>query len=130
MIRGVGVDVVDLDRFAVSLERTPGLRGRLFAESEQVLAPHSLAARWAAKEALVKALGGPIPVPWNELRVIQNDAGDPDFDLDGPIGGVLAARGIDRVHVSLSHDGGIATAFVVVESVAGTAAADADGGSR
>ncbi|MFD0891954.1 4'-phosphopantetheinyl transferase superfamily protein, partial [Streptosporangium algeriense] len=56
---GIGVDVVDVARFAASLERTPSLRARLFTEAERGLAVRSLAARFAAKEAVAKALGAP-----------------------------------------------------------------------
>ena len=57
MIVGIGVDVVDLARFERALSRTPGLRERLFAEAERELPLRSLAGRFAAKEALMKALG-------------------------------------------------------------------------
>ena len=56
---GLGIDVVDIERFIESLERTPGLRERLFTSDEAVLHPASLAARFAAKEAMAKALGAP-----------------------------------------------------------------------
>ena len=59
MIVGVGIDVVDVDRFMRTLERTPGLRDRVFTAVEAVKPPASLAARFAAKEALAKALGAP-----------------------------------------------------------------------
>ena len=56
MIDGVGIDVVDISRFEESLERTPGMRDRLFTENEKIKGIASLAARFAAKEALAKAL--------------------------------------------------------------------------
>jgi holo-[acyl-carrier protein] synthase len=56
---GVGIDVVDIERFMASLERTAGLRERLFTPAEAVRPPASLAARFAAKEAMAKALGAP-----------------------------------------------------------------------
>ena len=59
MILGIGVDVVDIARFEAALERTPALRDRLFTEIERPLATRSLAARFAAKEAVAKALGAP-----------------------------------------------------------------------
>ena len=60
MIVGVGIDVVDIDRFARILARRPGLRDRLFTDAERGLPVASLAARFAAKEALAKALGAPV----------------------------------------------------------------------
>ena len=56
---GVGIDVVDIERFGLSLSRTPGLSERLFTPLERERALASLAARFAAKEALAKALGAP-----------------------------------------------------------------------
>ena len=60
MIIGVGIDVVDVARFGQTLERTPRLLERLFTEGERSLGLNSLAARFAAKEALAKALGAPV----------------------------------------------------------------------
>ncbi len=59
MIVGIGIDVVDVERFGLTLERTPALRDRLFTPAEAALPLASLAARFAAKEALAKALGSP-----------------------------------------------------------------------
>ena len=56
---GVGIDVVDVTRFLLALDRAPRLRERLFTEAERDLPPNSLAARFAAKEAIAKALGSP-----------------------------------------------------------------------
>jgi holo-[acyl-carrier protein] synthase len=115
MIAGIGIDVVDIARFERSLERTPSLRDRLFAESERHRAARSLAARFAAKEALIKALGGHAVIRWHDMRVVQDAEGNPDFALSGALSAHVAALGIDRVHLSMSHDAGIASAFVVLE---------------
>lgn len=114
MIAGVGVDVVDIARFERQLERTPALRDRLFAESERDRKAHSLAGRFAAKEAFIKALGGPAFVRWHDMRLVQDADGRPSFECSGAVAQHLAEHGL-RVHVSMSHDAGIATAFVVVE---------------
>ncbi|QTX05458.1 holo-ACP synthase [Agromyces archimandritae] len=114
MIAGIGVDVVDIARFERQLERTPALLERLFAESERDRKAHSLAGRFAAKEALIKALGGPAFVRWHDMRVEQDGDGRPSFACSGAIAEHLAERGL-RIHVTMSHDAGIATAFVVVE---------------
>ncbi len=116
MIVGIGVDVVDLARFERALDRTPGLRERLFAESERDLPLRSLAGRFAAKEALMKALGETDGIRWVEMAIEADAHGNPDFALSGRAAEIAARRGIDRVHVSMSHDAGIATAFVVAES--------------
>ena len=77
MIIGVGIDVVDVDRFAPSLARTPRLAERLFTEAEQLLPPASLAARFAAKEALAKALGAPVGLRWRDAEVHRGEDGRP-----------------------------------------------------
>jgi holo-[acyl-carrier protein] synthase len=115
-IRGVGVDVVDLARFERSLERTPGLRSRLFTAAEAALdAPERLAARFAAKEAFVKALRAPAGMSWQDIEVVVDEHGAPDLVLTGAAASRAAELGVTRVHVSLSHDTSVATAFVVVE---------------
>ncbi|KAF0259362.1 holo-ACP synthase [Clavibacter michiganensis] len=115
MIRGIGVDVVDVARFARSAERTPGLVPRLFAPAERSLPARSLAARFAAKEALIKALGGPGGISWQDMEVVRDEHGDPSFRVAGVVAEVAAARGVTRIHLSMSHDAGLATAFVVTE---------------
>ena len=127
MIAGIGVDVVDLARFERAMTRTPGLRDRLFAESERALPLRSLAGRFAAKEALLKALGQTDGVRWHDMAVVADAEGDPDFVLAGRAAEIAAARGIARIHVSMSHDAGIATAFVVAETAGAIAQADGPG---
>ncbi|PPF10453.1 holo-ACP synthase [Rathayibacter sp. AY1G1] len=116
MIVGIGVDVVDLARFERSLTRTPRLRDRLFAESERSLPVASLAGRFAAKEALIKALGDSVGARWHDMVVERDEHGNPSFALHGPARAAAEARGITRVHLSMTHDAGVACAFVVAES--------------
>jgi holo-[acyl-carrier protein] synthase len=116
VIVGVGVDVVEVARLAAALDRTPALRDRLFTPGEQqVTRIESLAARFAAKEAVAKVLGAP-GLPWVEAEVVSQDSGRPGLVLHGRAAEVAAQQGISTWHLSLSHDGGIATAFVVAES--------------
>jgi holo-[acyl-carrier protein] synthase len=115
VIVGVGIDVVDIDRFAASLERTPRLRERLFTPAERSLPLHSLAARFAAKEALAKALGAPAGLDWQDAEVVSVSSGRPRFELHGTIAARAAELGGGWVHLSLSHDAGIASAVVVLE---------------
>ena len=115
MIVGVGIDVVDIDRFIESLTRTPGLRDRLFTAAEAALPPASLAARFAAKEAIAKALGAPVGLAWHDAEVISAESGRPHFELRGTVAAACAAQGAATVHLSLSHDAGIASAVVVLE---------------
>lgn len=118
MIKGIGVDVVDLARFARQIERTPRLVPRLFAESERALPVHSLAARFAAKEALIKALGGSVGVTWQEMEIVPDAEGNPEFVLHGGALASIEARGITSLHLSMTHDAGVACAFVVAEGTA------------
>ena len=115
MIAGIGVDLVDIARFERSLDRTPRLKQRVFTAAEQAVSPRSLAARYAAKEALMKALGGSDGVSWLEIEVVTEPSGKPRFQLRGATAAVLAQRRIDRAHLSLSHDGGLAIAYVLLE---------------
>jgi len=102
MIDGIGIDVVDIARFQESLERTPSLREKLFTESERDKPVQSLAARFAAKEALYKALSPEHGLHWHK----------PDFLFRGQIADLVDGA---SVHLSLSHDAGIASAMVVIE---------------
>lgn len=115
MIVGVGIDVADIDRFAVALERTPGLRTRLFTPTERDLPLQSLAARFAAKEALAKALGAPVGMDWQDAEVVNESSGRPRFELRGTVAARAEELGVGSVHLSLSHDAGIASAMVVLE---------------
>ncbi|MCW2937860.1 MAG: holo-acyl-carrier-protein synthase [Actinomycetia bacterium] len=111
----MGIDVVDIARFEASLERTPGLRTRLFTEAERGLAPRSLAARFAAKEALAKALGAPCGLLWSDAEIRRADDGRPSLHVQGTVAEAARSRGVTDWHVSLSHDGGVATAVVIAE---------------
>ncbi len=113
MIAGLGTDLVEVARLAASLARTPTLRSRLFTPAEVDLSVESLAARFAAKEALAKALGAPGGLSWQDVSILKDEDGRPRFELSG---GVAERVGDCLVHLSLSHDGGYALAFVVLES--------------
>jgi holo-[acyl-carrier protein] synthase len=112
VIEGIGIDVVDIQRFLTSLERTPNLATKLFTENELLLSPSSLAARFAAKEALYKALSPAHGLAWHDAEVISHPNGKPDFLFRGGIADLVDGA---KVHLSLSHDSGIASAMVVVE---------------
>jgi holo-[acyl-carrier protein] synthase len=116
VILGVGIDVVDIARFGETLERTPALRQRLFTDQEGARPLASLAARFAAKEALAKALGAPTGMGWHDAEVVNAPSGDPRLELRGSVLARANDVGVQHVHVSLSHDAGIASAVVVLES--------------
>ncbi|MEI5671978.1 MULTISPECIES: holo-ACP synthase [Nocardioides] len=115
MIVGVGIDVCDIERFGASLARTPGLRDRLFTPAEAGRPLASLAARFAAKEALAKALGAPVGLAWHDAEVVNESSGRPLLEMRGSVLARATELGVVSVHVSLSHDAGIASAVVVLE---------------
>lgn len=117
MIVGIGVDVVDIARFGRSLGRAPALAPRLFADSERDLPISSLAARFAAKEALIKAVGDSAGFHWHDMVVVTDDLGKPSFAISGGVAERLQRLGAAAPHLSLSHDAGIASAFVVLERI-------------
>jgi holo-[acyl-carrier protein] synthase len=112
MIVGVGIDVVDINRFKQSLERTPSLKSKLFTEVERTKSIHSLAARFAAKEALIKALNAENGFSWHEAEVVNFEGGKPLFNFYGAVADLVDGA---SVHLSISHDAGVATAMVIVE---------------
>lgn len=113
---GVGIDVVDIERFGESLARTAGLSARLFTPAEATRPLASLAARFAAKEALAKALGAPVGMHWHDAEVVSEDSGRPLLEIRGSVAARATELGVAHLHLSLSHDAGIASAVVVLES--------------
>lgn len=122
MIVGVGIDVAEIDRFAKSLARTPELAERLFTENELYLpsgerrGAASLAARFAAKEALAKALGAPGGLRWTDAEVHTLASGQPRLTVCGTVAARADELGVRTWHVSLSHDAGVASAVVIAEA--------------
>ena len=112
MIEGIGIDVVDINRFKESLERTPSLLEKLFTVQEKSKPIASLAARFAAKEALAKALNAGQGLSWHEAEIVNLESGKPVFLFRGKIADLIDGA---QVHLSLSHDAGIASAMVIVE---------------
>ena len=118
---GIGVDIVDTERFASVITRTPRIVTRLFTEAESLTADSadrsaiSLAARFAAKEAVAKVLGDTQGLEWHHCEVVTDPLGKPSLRISGTVAQAALARGISSWHLSLSHDGGHAIAFVVAE---------------
>jgi holo-[acyl-carrier protein] synthase len=112
-IVGHGIDIVDVARFGEKLERTPALSDRLLTPTEQEMPLESMAARFAAKEALIKALGGSSDFRFVDVEIPRGD-GRPEFVLTGDIATALEHAGI-ALHLSISHDGGMAVASVIAE---------------
>ena len=122
MIVGVGVDLVDVARFEKSISNTPALLQKLFVDAElsragdsETVRVRSLAGRFAAKEAFAKSLGAPKGLHWHEVVVANDASGAPFFKLSGTSADVAAAKGAQKFHLSISHDGPNAIAFVIAE---------------
>jgi holo-[acyl-carrier protein] synthase len=121
VIVAVGIDVVLVERFIKALERTPLLSDRIFTHAELTTdsgnprPADSLAARFAAKEAVAKALGAPAGLHWHDCEIVSDPDGRPWLTVSGTVAAAATDRGITRWHLSLSHDGGIASAMVVAE---------------
>jgi holo-[acyl-carrier protein] synthase len=115
VIVGVGIDVCDIGRFTAAIERTPGLLERLFTPAERTRRPASLAARFAAKEAIAKALGAPGNLSWQDAEVVTGAGGRPWLSVRGTVAARARELGVVTWHVSLSHDAGVASAVVIAE---------------
>ena len=115
-IVGIGIDICDIARFTRVLERSPSVAARLFSEAERSgLRVEQLAARFAAKEAVAKALGVSYAGGWHDVCV--SSGGRPVLTVSGAVATLAQSLGVAAWHVSLSHDGGIATAMVIAESL-------------
>lgn len=117
MIVGIGVDVCDIGRWREMVARRPRAIDRLLTPAEAALNHTSQAARFAAKEALAKALGAPGGLGWQDAEVIVDDLGRPSFRLCGTVAQRAAELGVTQVHLSITHDCGIASAFVICEAL-------------
>lgn len=123
-VRGIGIDVVKVDRIVDSLERFgERFERRIYTEGELAYCrthkdpiPH-LAARFAAKEALFKAIGTGVSsgVGWQQVEVIQPGGRRPALEITGRALEIFQAQGCTASHLSLTHDGGLAIACVVIE---------------
>ncbi len=115
MIVGIGNDVCSVERLEQSITRTPKLSERLFHPNELGLPARSLAARFAAKEAITKAIGDPAVLTFNEVEIVKNDQGKPSVEFHANTKQRISELGELTFHVSLSHDAGVALATVVAE---------------
>ena len=127
MIVGIGVDVVDLERFAATMRRQPSITNRVFSEGERAYCDAAsaervrverYAARFAAKEAVGKALRCGIgSYPFTAVEVLRDDRGAPEVAFHGAAAAKASAAGADRWHLSITHDANVTIAFVVAESI-------------
>jgi holo-[acyl-carrier protein] synthase len=119
---GIGVDLVEVDRIRRTLARTPALVERLFTDAERAYCERRrdpterFAARFAAKEAVMKALGvGLGAVGWHEVEVVRAESGRPSLALSGRAADLAAELGVVRWHLTMSHTSRVAEAIAVAE---------------
>jgi holo-[acyl-carrier protein] synthase len=119
-IRGLGTDLVEIERFRLALSRRARLSDRLFTDGEQEYAygqhdpVHSLAARFGAKEAVMKALGAGLGAfAFREVEVVRDDSGAPTLALHGAAATLATERGISAWQLSLTHTDVTAMAVVL-----------------
>lgn len=117
---GVGIDLVDVDRFRTSLTRTPTMIPRMFTDGERAYAESAsdpterYAVRFAAKEAVMKALGvGLGAFGFHDVEVLRADGGQPSLGVYGPAEHLAAERGVVGWQLSLTHTSRAAGAVVV-----------------
>jgi holo-[acyl-carrier protein] synthase len=118
-ISGIGVDLVDVDRVRKLMTRRATFTARVFTPQEieycerQADPAESYAARWAAREACRKALGGVRGMRWHDVRVARAPSGAPSLVLDGATRRRAEALGVSQVMVALTHERKMAGAFCV-----------------
>jgi holo-[acyl-carrier protein] synthase len=117
---GIGVDLCEIDRMRAALERTPGLRHRVFTDEEQAYCDQRrdpterYAARWAAKEAVLKALGlGLGACKWREIEVARAASGAPSVRLHGAAEQLATERGVTSWRLTMTHTTVVAEAIAV-----------------
>jgi len=128
LILGLGIDLLETARMGLALERS-GARfvARVFTEAEEAYCRQQkrpeqrFAARFAAKEALLKALGTGWArgISWREVEVVREPGGAPGLRLSGRAEEIAREAGVGRIHLSLTHLAEVVAAVVVLEGPAG-----------
>lgn len=126
MIVSIGIDIIEVERVRVALARTPRFVERVFTAQERaycdarghLAAPQHYAARFAAKEAALKALGTGWSggIAWHDVEVTARQSGAPDILFHRRALEIFRERGAARAHLSLSHTYQHAVAQVILES--------------
>jgi len=126
MIVSIGIDIVEVYRIGETIARTPRFVERVFTQNEReyceskgVAAAQSYAARFAAKEAFLKALktGWRGKISWHDIEVVTDTDGEPTLNITGEAERLLNKTGANRVHISISHTSEHAVAEVILEKV-------------
>ena len=121
MIVGIGVDLCEIERIGRAIQKEAFLM-RCFTQEERAylagrggMRDQSAAGIFAAKEAMLKALGTGLMIPLRDVGVSHTEAGAPQAVLAGAAAKRLAELGGARMHLSISHDGGMAVAMAIAE---------------
>ncbi len=122
MILGIGIDIASIERVRAAIARH-GERfvRRILSETERESIAsrfdraQAVAARFAAKESTVKALGGPMGIAWHDIQVLHDPSGAPRIELSGVALRVAQSLAVARIFVSITHDAGVAAAVVILE---------------
>jgi holo-[acyl-carrier protein] synthase len=124
MIAGIGIDVVSIERMRAAIARHGGrFEHRVLSDAERSQIAEradrvdAVAARFAAKEAAFKALGGPNGIAWRDIQVLREASGAPRIEWSGRAADCVTRLGNIRTFVSLTHDAGVAAAVVVLEAL-------------
>ncbi|MEU3933617.1 holo-ACP synthase [Streptomyces sp. NPDC029044] len=123
-----GMDLAEVTRVEDLMSSQPELRERVFTSRELAYcyrrkrAGEHLAARWAAKEAVLKSLGTGMGrgMEWTDIEVVNDRAGRPQVRLYGEVEAVATSLGMHHIDLSLSHSGGLAVAHAVMVCLPGT----------
>lgn len=124
MIFGIGIDIIDIERVEKQVLKNHGFKNKIFTVREieycdsKKFFGQNYAARFAGKEALLKAFGTGLRdgLAFNEIEILNDDLGKPYVNLHGNTKKFADKKGIVKIHISLSHEKNIATAKVILET--------------
>lgn len=126
MIVSIGIDIIEVYRISETLARTPRFVERVFTEKERAYceakgaaSAQSFAARFAAKEAFLKALktGWRGKITWHDMEILNDEQGVPSLKISGEAREILKKTGANKIHLSMSHTTDHATAQVILEKI-------------
>jgi holo-[acyl-carrier protein] synthase len=126
MIVSIGIDIVEVYRIRETMARTPRFAQRVFTlaernycDAKEAAAAQSYAARFAAKEAFLKALktGWSGKITWHDIEVVSDENRVPSLKIKGEALGILANLGAEQIHLSMSHTTEHAVAQVILERI-------------
>ncbi|NLC07028.1 MAG: holo-ACP synthase [Syntrophomonadaceae bacterium] len=123
MVMGIGIDIIEIERVEKALARTARFQQRLFTSKEiseclsKPVPAASFAARFAAKEAVFKALGSGCELGWSSVEVVSGSAGGPEIHLTGQAAQKAVEIGVQEIKVSLTHSRQYAAAVAIAMGI-------------